>query len=50
MSEAPAALRPGDVGDVVAMTGEGAGVVYTVEFGDGTDAQIAEHLLEPFVA
>jgi hypothetical protein len=49
-AEAPAELRPGDIGAVVAITGEGAHVVYTIEFGDGTDSQIAEHFLEPFVA
>jgi hypothetical protein len=48
--EAPAELRPGDIGDVVAITGDGAEVLYTIEFGDGTDTQIAEYLLDPFVA
>ena len=48
--EAPAELRPGNIGEVVAITGEGAEVVYTIEFGDGLDIQIAGYLLEPLWA
>jgi hypothetical protein len=47
--DAPADLHPGAVADVVAITGDDANTVYTIEFGDGSDIEVAEKWLEPYV-
>ena len=42
---APVQLRPGSLAAVVAISGSPGQIQYTVEFGDGTDAEVPESLV-----
>jgi hypothetical protein len=42
---APPGLRPGQLGEVLGVSETGDGMTYTVEFGDGKDAQVPATLL-----
>jgi hypothetical protein len=42
---APTRMRPGEVGDVVGITEQKTETIYTIEFGDGRDAEVPESLL-----
>jgi hypothetical protein len=44
-ASAPTHMRPGELGDVVAITHRATETTYTVEFGDGRDAEVPESLL-----
>jgi hypothetical protein len=42
---APTQMRPGELGDVVGITEQTTETIYTIEFGDGRDAEVPESLL-----
>jgi hypothetical protein len=44
-TSAPSDMRPGELGTVVGITQRATDTTYTVEFGDGRDAEVAESLL-----
>jgi hypothetical protein len=44
-AQAPSYMRPGEVGDVVAITHRATETTYTLEFGDGQDAELPESFL-----
>jgi hypothetical protein len=46
-ANAPSIFRPGTLGSVVGMGIIGGIAAYTIEFGDGTDLEIAEEFLMP---